>query len=1153
VLNSSNNRIDRYRYLQQLLLISLFCFAASSALEGQPTFNKFDHLTIDDGLSSNLIRCIFRDSRDYLWVGTEEGLDKYDSYDIKKYRFNKNDQGSISNNGLICIFEDSRKDLWFGTVDGLNKYNPDKDNFTVYKNIPGNNHSLNSSNINGIAEDKAGNIWVVTGENCLNKWVPDSGYFIRYRYEEQAFSVTPRPSRMLAIDKNGLIWVVSYSDGFYSFNPETGKFSPAAGQIQDLGGDCLKSLFIDNHNKIWITTDGSGLFAYDPVLKNFKQYGSQGGGTGTNKKGLLDVTQEDENHLLFAVDQGGINRLDLRTGKFEYLMFDNSNNEGLNNNGIWCFYKDREGILWVGTSGGGINYHNPKKYKFHLQRNKGNDPNSLSYNNVTCFYEDDQGLIWIGTDGGGLNVYNPDNETFKVYRHNPSDPFSISGNAIRCISEDKDKNLWIGTWDAGLNRFDRKSGRFTVYMPERNNPSGLSGRNVWNMAIDKNDTIWLGMFNEGIDLFDKNKGVVKRFRNNTDRPDVSIGKNDYVLFRDSNKDIWVSVRGGICLYNSESGTFKRISFHDKLVSDVNDNVISAFCKDQKGDLWVGTIANGIFHCKPDGTIIDTLSINSGLPSKRIQSIIEGNDGCLWISSNGGISRYDIADRKFRNYTKADGLQGDQFKQQSCLKGRNGKLYFGGFNGFNSFIPDSIKDNDFIPPVYITGFQIFNQPVVFGGKNSQFPCPINVAKEITLRPGQSVFSFTFNAINYTSPEKNKYAYIMEGFEHTWNNTDASRRYVTYTHLDPGEYTFRVRATNNDGIWNDTGVSLKITILPPWWKTLVFRISASLFVILLFVTFFFRRVRQLSRQKVLLEKTVAAKTYELQETNKALIQQAKELSESNQLLGDRQRKIEKQTEELIRQKNILMKLNEELNELNASKDKFFSIIAHDLKNPFHSIIGLSYILLDDLGSGNIQKAKEIGSAINTSSVETFRLLENLLEWANSQRGKIPFSPVDFNLADIINEELRVVEDMSAGKNISIKNNVNDEMIIFADKNMLRTVIRNLLTNAIKFTPRNGSVEINGKVLAEEWEISVTDNGIGMNTGFIQNLFRIDSGVSTRGTENEKGTGLGLFLCKEFVEKHNGIISAESSEGKGSTFKFRIPFLPCENHKTKEIFNP
>src|SRR5664280_2508512 len=1104
-------------FLNRLVLLSLILISVVAAGYSQKLYSQFDHLTTDNGLSSNRIWCIFRDSKDFLWMGTDVGLDRYDSYSVKNYRHEDNQPGTVSTNTILCIYEDRAKNLWIGTNNGLNLYDPEKDNFKIFKNSPEDKGSLNSNYIATIAEDDKGRLWILTDGNCLNKWVPETHSFIRYQFEEKYNRLWARPSKMISFDSNGNLWIVSLNNGINSFDPESGKFKKFVDPSIDMGNNCFKSLYIDKQDKIWITTDGNSFFSYDPVKNKFEQFGSKGDGKGTNQKIIMPIIPEDDNHLLLGVDQGGINRFDKVSKTFEYFMYNNSNDEGLNNNGIWCFHRDREGILWVGTSGGGINYINPRDNKFDLYKHT-TDPNSLSYSFTGCFFEDHEGMIWIGTDGGGVNVFDPVKGAFsKLFKHVPSDPYSISGDVIRCITEDRDHNIWIATWDAGLNRYDRKTNRFYRYMPDKNNPSSISGRSVWNIKMDHNGYLWLGNYAVGTDLFDVKKGVIRRFRSDKNDPNSISSDQPYFFYEDSEKNMWICTENGLNLYNEKTNSFKVFNFPG--------NQIEAVLRDKDGDLWVGSNTKGVFYCKPDGSIIKTFNVANGLANNKVQAILEDNKGNLWISTSGGISRLDRKTQKFRNYSKEDGLQSNQFFQQSFLKTAKGEIYFGGYNGFNSFYPDSLRDNDFIPPVYITDFQIFNKPVQFGIPGGQFPTYISEAKEIKLNWDQSVFSFSFSAINYSNPEKNQYSYIMERFEKEWNSTNASRRYVTYTNLDPGEYTFRVIASNNDNVWNRKGASLHIIIMPPWWKTLWFKLIAVSVVIIVILSIFLLRVRRLKNQKTLLENLVDIKTTELKEKNTTL--------------EERQEQIENQSQELLSQKEALVKMNRELHELNASKDKFFSIIAHDLKNPFSTIIGFSEILKENILSGQPAEIEESAGMINTSDVQTLKLLENLLDWANSQTGKILFNPMPLNLNELLDEEFTTLNDMAKGKNIQLKNSITDNLTIVADKNMIKTILRNLISNGIKFTHKNGKVEVKTFVKNNHLEIAVSDTGIGLTGETMEKLFRIDADLSTRGTENEKGTGLGLFLCKEFVEKHGGKIWAESIPGNGSTFKFILPF--------------
>jgi PAS domain S-box-containing protein len=783
-------------------------------------------------------------------MGTDVGLDKYDSYKVIKFRFDEKQPGTISSNNVRCIFEDREKKLWIGTADGLNLYDPMKGSFKIFKNNPADKNSINDNLITGILEDKKGNLWFASGGNCLNKWVPQSQNFINYLFEDKKNDLTLRPARMIANDSKGFIWIITIGRGIIRFDPETGIFTKYDDPSIDFGTNCYKSLFVDDQDKIWITSDGNGFFSYDPAANKFEKFGAKGDGKGTNLNMLLDVIGEDDRYLLLAVDQGGINRFNKVSKTFEYIMYDETNDEGLNSNGIWCFHKDREGILWIGTSGGGINYYNPKKENFKLFKHSNNNPHSLSFNFTGCFYEDHQGMIWVGTDGGGVNIYNPKTSNFIIYKHDPSDPYSISGNVIRSIAEDKDHDIWIATWGAGLNRYDRKTGRFFRYMPEKNNSSSISGNTIWNLRIDQNDIVWLCIYNVGVDLFDKRKGVIKRYRANADNPRTISSKTNSLIYKDSEKNMWICTGDGLNRYEGKTDSFKIYNFPD--------NVVLSFCKDKDGNWWVGTDTKGVYFCKPDGTIVNSYNTTNGLPNNSIKAIIEDNHGDLWFSTNGGISRFDRKTQKFRNYSKEDGLQGNQFFAQSFLKTRKGEIYFGGFDGFNSFYPDSLEDNELVPPVYITDFQISNKPVVYGVPGSQFQTHISGGKEITLLWNQSVFSFEFAAINFNHPEKNQYAYMMEGFEKEWNYTNASRRYVTYTNLDPGDYTFKVKASNNDGVWNEKGTSLKIIILPPWWQTLWFRFI--LLAVLVGIVFWIYKWRVQARDFLAQKRMDAALTKE-----------------------------------------------------------------------------------------------------------------------------------------------------------------------------------------------------------------------------------------------------------------------------------------------------
>jgi signal transduction histidine kinase len=421
----------------------------------------------------------------------------------------------------------------------------------------------------------------------------------------------------------------------------------------------------------------------------------------------------------------------------------------------------------------------------------------------------------------------------------------------------------------------------------------------------------------------------------------------------------------------------------------------------------------------------------------------------------------------------------------------------------------MEDNRFIPPVYITDFMIFNKPVLYATPGAQFPKHISQEKEIRLNWRQSVFSFSFAAINYNHPKKSQYKYIMEGFETEWNNTDASRRYVTYTNLDPGTYYFKVKATNNDGIWNENETSLRIIILPPWWATWWFRSIVFSVIAFILAFFFYSRMNRLKNQKIRLEEQVAKKTYELTQKQEMILQQDEDLKESNK----------------------------KLTILNATKDKFFSIIAHDLKNPFNSILGFSELLIEDFKELTEDKKLEFIEAIHDSSRRIYVLLENLLEWASTQTGNIRFHPEVIDMEEVFETNYALIKNKFEEKGIRFNMELSGNTKVFADYNMISTVIRNLMGNAIKFT-ENGEIRAAIRPVDSHIEISISDSGSGIPHKVQERIFEIDHKKSTAGTRGEKGSGLGLLICKEFVLKNGGELFVKSEEGKGTTFTFTVP---------------
>jgi signal transduction histidine kinase/ligand-binding sensor domain-containing protein len=1116
-----NKRIDYFLHVLLQTIMLLFVMP----IYGQYSNMKFDYLTTDNGLLSNRIASICRDYKGFVWIGSQGGLNRFDGYKLTSYINDSNNNKSISSNDINYILEDNNKDLWVGTSIGLNLYNSDQDNFEVFLNNPKDSNSINNNYIKCIYKDTKNNLWITTGVNGgIEKWIPEKRSFKHYRITNTPDDRMYNSYSSICEDKQGKLWIVSNGRGIVEFNPKTGKFVLHDDPNIDFGFNLTKRIYIDSYNTAWISTEGNGLFSYNIKTGKFKHIPVNENGSGTNGLLIREVIQVDNNHLFITVDQGGINILNIVTGKYEYCKFSDKKTSGLNNDGIWTIYKDIEGIIWVGTSAGGVNYYNPKKERFKLYRHS-SDPNSVAYDAILCFYEDEYGKIWIGTDGGGLSIFDPVNKTFTNYKNNPADPNSLSSNVVISIDEDKDKNVWLGTWSGGLNKYDRKTNKFHRYFYSSTDTSTISSNNIWSLIVDAQNNLWISNFDLGIDVYNKKTGFVRRFKydvNNTSSNNFFRCNNFY---RGRSK-IWIARDNTLSYIDTVDNSIKNFT-------SIHDALIRSLYEDKNGNIWVGTNKNGVLVYDSKGIVIKTLNTSNGLANNTMCVILEDNEGNLWFSTNNGLSKYNIKKQTFRNYTQNDGLQSNHFKEWAFLQSKTGEIYLGGYKGFNSFYPDSLYDNTYIPYVYISEFQIFNKTVYPGEPGSPLTKSISQTSEIVLSYKMSVFSFVFSAIGYTFPENSQYAYKMEGFDKDWNKTDASRRYVTYTNLDPGKYTFKVKATNNDGIWNEKGVSLEITILPPLWKTLWFKIAIVSFTLMVLFLIYYKRLVRIQKTNALLNKLVKVRTKEIEEKNKMLVSQAEVVNEANTLLEERQMQIEEQTEELMAQRD-------ELSQLNATKDKLFSILAHDLRAPFNNIIGFSDLLLKNVRKYPVEKVELQLGFIREAATNTFNLLNNLLQWSRTQRGVILFEPENIIFSQHLENEMKNLNQQAHRKEITIEIKTdNDGIIINVDPNMINTVVRNLISNAIKYSHVKSKVIVEYKVIDNEFVFSVKDMGIGVSEELLHKLFSILNNASKQGTTGEEGTGLGLLLCKDFITKHNGKIWAESEEGKGSTFYFSLPY--------------
>lgn len=1172
-------------YWRHIVFILIVCFHIDQPIvKGQKY--RFKRLSIEQGLSNNYIRCIVQDNKGFMWFGTSSGLNKYDGYSITTYKNSLEDTTSLSNDIVTSFFEDTKGNLWIGTQGGgLNLYNRDKDCFVQYNHNENKKNSLSHYYVTFIYEDSEQNLWVGTEGGGLNLFNKENGSFQTYEYAENGRnSLSDNSVICIHEDKKGNLWIGT-GKGITIYQREKGVFLKLEQLLANngLGKYFINCIVEDENNNIWVGTRENGLYKLkyksekdislvlikldkesyinsniirDLIVDKNRLWVGTGGGLyvydiknervendiqGLNKNGSLssyNISQllVDNYKIWIGSWDSGISVYDAKGNSLSHFNYDVLDDKSVSNDMITSLYKDKIGNVWIGTFAGGVNLADRYSIFSHYFKRIDNN-NSINHNSVLSFLEDRNGDLWIGTDGGGLSHIKKDFDGTIQYKHYlyENNPKSLTSNVVLSIIEDKDDVLWIGTWD-GLTKMNRKhvdSFEFTRYRHDKENSNSLVDNRVWDIFEDSKGRLWIGTCGGGLNLFNKATNSFKAFKFNKNDT-ASIGEN-YIwdILEDSDSNIWIATSNGLSkMVDDNEGEVSFINFRydNEKKNSLKSNFVFAIHEDTKNELWVGTLG-GIHKFNKESESFECYQKKDGLSDDAVLTILEDEQRNLWLSTYKGLTKFNPEQKTFQIFDIKDGLQSNQFNIGACLKSKTGQLYFGGINGYNVFYPDSVKKNINIPPIVLTGFQVFNKPVTQYGESSPLNKHISEAKEVMLSYKQTVFSFEFSSLNYIIPEKNSYAYKMEGFDENWLYTNSNKRFATYTNLDPGEYIFKVKASNNDGVWNETGTAIKVIIAPPFWLTLWFKFLIGAFVIASLYAYYRLRIRYLKIQKKVLQKKVHIKTKELIEVNEVLASRNEEMNQQKE-------EILSQNEELIVQRDRIEAQNEELHKLNTTKDKFFSIIAHDLKNPFNSILGIVELIDEDYDKMEDVQKKELIKHVRQASNNSYTLLENLLYWSRSQLNKINYEPVSIDLFEMVNSILELLRIHAEEKNINLISEVEKSVFIYADKDMINTVLRNLVSNAVKFTKPKGSVIVNADSKDGTVTIRVEDTGVGMSGENVDKLFNLEELHSTKGTKGEKGTGLGLILCKEFLDKSGSKIEVESVIGKGSVFKFELP---------------
>jgi signal transduction histidine kinase/ligand-binding sensor domain-containing protein/CheY-like chemotaxis protein len=1169
---------NKTRSLFQAAFICLFSLTTILPVIAQEPELEFQHLKVEDGLSQSTVRTIFQDHMGFMWFGTDIGINKFDGSEFTVYKYDAADSSGLPSNFIIDLFEDSYGVFWIGTgYSGLSRFDREQEIFHNYRHQPGESHSLSDNNIRVIFEDSKKNLWIGTAGGGLNLYNRETDSFTCYKHD--SLNTTDIGSNYISDigeDKKGNLWFASPEGILIKYDPASGiwkKFDLFRKQATDKFTTTFCHLLIDSENDVWFGTE-TGVFLYDQESQHFTHFQRGNTNRNLNENAISDIEEYGNGIFLIATDHGGLNVYNKHTGIFKYYRHSREDESSISNDQLYCIYKSANGIFWIGNYHGGINIYDSKATKFHPYNHLINDESNFSVGSVLTICEDEDHQVWFGYDGQGIDIYNPATRSVRHLKSIPGNRNTILSDVVVEIFKASNGDIWVGTYLRGMSVINRKTGKYRHFLHDPNNPNSIGSNNVWSIFEDSEGYFWIGLHGSGLDKYDPRTGIFRHYRHNSNDSLSLINNDIYKIFEDRDKNVWVSTRNGLCLYNRNTDNFT------SFVSSMDSRGIFGICvydlyEDDRGNIWIGTDqALNLFN--KSKRFFTHFQESDGLNGNAVLSITGDRKGNLWISTNKGLSRFNIKNRKFRNYDITDGLQSNEFNYISVLNSSNGMMYFGGKNGFNFFYPDSIFDNPLMPPVYLTKLTVINS--VIGPRNNSgiLSKHINFEKQIVLNHNHSVVTFEFAALNYSNSRRNQYSYMLENFDKNWVYI-GNKHEVTYTNLNPGKYIFRVRGSNNDGIWNEEGALLQVTVLPPWWRTIWFRVFLYISIFGLILLVYYIRLAFYQNQQKKLLVLVRERTFQLEEVavtleekqeeinsqNEKLMSQRDELEGNNKILTEQKKQILDQNKELDQHRNQLESLVEErTKELIAAKNKaeesdrlkssFLANLSHEIRTPLNAILGFSSLL----GERNLTDAEreEYNRIIQGSSNTLLDLISDILDISKIEAGQLELDLQEVSLEAILSDLVGIFDmfmsrdDIGSNKQVELKVAIDDDIrsvFIFTDNLRLTQVLSNLINNAIKFTSK-GFIEVGCKKMpdAEMLEFYVKDTGIGIKPEHQQMIFERFRKVEEDKSQLHRGTGLGLAISYQLVNLMGGSMHLTSTFGEGSVFYFTIPLIKSDN---------
>jgi signal transduction histidine kinase/ligand-binding sensor domain-containing protein/CheY-like chemotaxis protein len=1050
----------------------------------------FEHLTVRDGLSMGTVNSILQDSVGYVWIATESGLDRYDGYSIREYRRQSGAKHGLASDYIWSIAEDASGDLWLATDGGgVARWERKTDQFQQFRHDSQLPQSLSSDAVRSLVVDARGQVWVGTKDKGVDVLNPKTGESRHYRHRDaDPHSLAADSVDTVYADRSGRIWIGT-DRGLSVYEPATDGFINVNASINGVSLNDLRIRAIreDHAGMLWLGTVNKGLFRLDPDTNRLTVFRHDPQNPKSLSQDYVWAVLEDNAQRLWVATSDGLDLFDRSTESFTRYGHDADNPQSLHSSNILTLYQDRGGILWVGTREGGASHWNPRSWLFGHYFSA-----AFRATSVNSIAGDDAGKVWVGTLGSGLVEI--DSRTGHERRYD-----ELTDERIMALLYDRQGTLWIGTMSAGLYKLDIATGKMQVLRSVADDPGTLPANGIMTLFQDRAGTLWVGTFRGGLAKVDRATGKVTRFAFGPASSNSLSSSKASAIVEDGLGNLWIGTDGGgLNLLELKSGRFHAYRRDDRDPNSLGDDTVYALHIDRHGDLWVGTAGAGLERvvgssAHPDAVHFETQPRLEGMSSQVVYGIESDRQGRLWLSTNNGLARLDPQLHTIRMFHQVHGLQDEEFNFNAHYAGADGTLFFGGNNGFNAFSPDLIAADTPAPRVVLTTAAKLNRPIAA----QELP---GATRPLQLAYDDKLVTLDFAALDFTSPANNQYSYQLEGFDSTWIDAGATHR-ATYTNLAAGDYTFKVRAANADGIWSPEGLSIPVHVAPAPWNTLVARILyvMAAAAILAYLWRFQRRRRERElRYSRELEHTVRLRTHELEERN------------------------------------------QELQVLSRAKSDFVARMSHELRTPMNGVLGMTSLLLD---TPIDQSQRRFAEAIHRSADSLLAIVDDVLDFSKIEAGRLQLDPVDCDLIELVEQTVEMLAARAATKGIELLCDSPVAVLprVKLDAARLRQVLVNLGGNALKFT-EHGEVIVRLELLGSESghlrvRIEVADTGIGIAPENQARIFEKFAQEDASTTRRFGGTGLGLAISRQLVELMGGLLAVNSVPGKGSTFSFEL----------------